>query len=207
MRSLRAWVAGTALLATAAGTAEAQMNFTTTGRFTSGTAGCNQLTAANSVTCAFGAFTLTYTGTTGTNIGSGSVASLGTFLLTGSGSATVPPPNITFELFINQTTPTVGSTSYAGSVLGSVTTGAGGSVSTLMWQPQQVRTIGPVTYTVIYDNIGPAMDRGLAIPINNDRGINAIVTSTNVIPEPSTYLLMGTGLVALVVMSRRRKLS
>lgn len=204
MHTMRAFAAGAALFAAAAGTMEAQVGYTTTGRFTSTTGTCNQLAAASSVSCAFGSFTLLYTGTTASSVGNGSVVSFGTFLLTGTGSATVPPPTITFDLFVNQTTPSVGSAMFTGTISGTISAGAGGSSSTLVWAPNQNRTIGDVRYTIIYDNVGPAVDRGLALPINNDRGINAIV---NVVPEPSTYLLMATGLVGLVATARRRKVS
>jgi len=200
---MRRWIAGATLLAAATGTADAQLAYNTTGRFISGSAGCNQLVATNSVACAFGGFTLTYTGTTGAGIGSPSVASLGTFRLTGAGNQTLPPPSIAFELFINQTMPSVGGASFSGMVTGTVET-IGGNTSSLMWSPNSTRSIGLANYTVIFDAIGPAANRGIAIPINNDRGINALV---NVVPEPSTYLLMGTGLLALALTARRRNAS
>jgi len=204
MSSMRTWIAGATLLVAVTGTADAQVSYTTTGRFVSTAASCNQLVANNSVACAFGGFTLTYTGTAGANIGSGSVISLGTFALSGTGNATLPPPSVAFELFINQTMPSAGSASFSGMVAGTVTTGPGGNMSTLMWTPNRTRSIGLANYTVIFDAIGPAADVGIAIPINNDRGINALV---NVVPEPSTYLLMGTGLLALAMTARRRKVS
>lgn len=206
MRSLRTLTVAAAMLATAAGTAEAQISFATTGRFTSATAGCSQLVASSSVTCAFGSFSLTYTGTTGTNIGNGSIASLGTFLLTGTGNQTITPGQVTFELFVAQTGPSVGSGTFTGPVTGTVFTAPSGNISTMMWSPNQMVNIGNTRYTIIYDNIGPAANRGLGLPINNDRGINALVTSS-VVPEPSTYALMATGLAMLVGVTRRRKVS
>jgi len=203
MRTMRTWIAGVTLLAAAAGNADAQLSYTTTGRFTSSSAGCNQLAATNSVACAFGGFTLTFTGTAGANIGSPSVASLGTFALTGSGNVTLPPPPIVFELFINQTGPSVGAATFSGMMAGTVET-IGGNTSTLMWSPNSTRSIGLANYMVIFDAAGPAANRGIAIPINNDRGISALV---NVVPEPSTYLLMGTGVLALAITARRRRVS
>jgi hypothetical protein len=74
-----------------------------------------------------------------------------------------------------------------------------------MWSPMiPTRSIGLANYTVIFDNVGPGAGRGVAIPINDDRGINGLVS---VVPEPSTYLLMGTGLLALAMTARRRKVS
>jgi len=61
------------------------------------------------VACSFGGFTLTYTDTAGSNVGSGSFASLDSFRLTDASDATLPPPTVAFDLFINQMMPTVSS--------------------------------------------------------------------------------------------------
>lgn len=206
MIHVRALLAASGLFVAVATSAVAQaVNYSTTGRFTSGSSACNQVVATSSVTCTNAGFSLLFMGTTGVNIGSGSVVSLGTFLLTGTGTQVVPQGVVTFELFINQTTPTPGVRSFSGSVFGTVMTGMNGDVSTLIWTPGQFSTIGPVTYTMIYDNAGPAKDRGIGIPINNRRGINAIV-NTSVVPEPSTTALMTAGMFALLgLVSRRRR--
>jgi len=207
MMKLRKLAAGAALFVASAVPALAQpVNFTTTGRFTSPNATCNSAIAMMNATCTFGGFSLLYSGTSATNIGSGSVISLGSFRLSGGpGTWTLPPGQVTFELFISQTTPSVGSASFMGSVTGTVNVGVGGNVSSVMWTPtQEFRAIGATTYRVIFDNIGPAAGTGLAIPVNNERGINALVT-TNVVPEPSAMVLMGTGFAVLFGMALRRK--
>jgi hypothetical protein len=110
----------------------------------------------------------------------------------------IPAGQVTFELFINQATPSVGSTTFMGSVQGSNALSFG-------WLPMGFsRMIGSTEYRVIVDDFGPAAGLGLALPENADRGINALVT-TNVVPEPSSVALMGTGFAALLGMALRRK--
>lgn len=204
MKTLRTFLAAAGLLAVTAATVSAQaVNYTTTGRFTGPTPGCRELSESVTARCTTAAFSLLFQGTAGTNIGSGSVASLGTFLLTATGSQVVPPGTVTFELFVNQTSPSGGAGIFVGTIAGSVTTGPNGNISSLVWAPNQTLNIGPATYTLIFDNIGPGAGRGLGIPINNERGINALVT-TNVVPEPATNALLATGLLAIGMYVRRR---
>src|SRR5206468_3205025 len=103
------------------------------------------------------------------------------------------------------TTPSSGQGTFLGAITGSVSTAGGVNFSSLIWTPNQFATIGGTTYQMVYDNVGPGANIGLGIPINNQRGINALV-STTVTPEPSTVALMVTGLAGLIpVVARRRK--
>jgi len=201
LRSLvRSAIAGTATVALVATAGQAQVvNFTTTGFFTSAFAGCN-----GTATCTGGGFSLTFLPTAGVNLGTPTTTSLGGFSLSGTGSAAVAPGVVTFTLMISQTTPTIGAANYIGSVSGNVTTSGPGNISNLIWTPNQFVSIGPVNYQLIFDTIGPAANVGLNIPINDVRGINARITSS-VIPEPATFVLMGSGLAALGFFGARRK--
>ncbi len=211
MRRITTAASLAAALVTAGSTLGAQVNaqassgppisYTTTGKFTSPGATCNQTVSASTAVCSGAGFTLTFTGTTGANIGSGSITSLGQFLLAGTGNASTGPGVVNFQLDVLQTAPTTGTGSFLGSIFGSVST-TNGNFSSLEWDPTQRLSIGPVNYTLVFDNIGPATDRGIGIPINNQRGINALVTS---VPEPSTYAMLGMGLTGLLAAARRRR--
>jgi hypothetical protein len=208
MRILRG-MAGAVLASTiATAAAGAQINYSTQGFFSGpGTtaAGVTCTTAsALSASCSGGGFVLLFTGTAGINLASGTITSLGTFSLTGTGTVTVPSGAIFFTLLVNQTTPSPGQGTFLGSISGSVSTGATNS-SSLIWTPNQFATIDGVHYQMIFDNVGPAANTGLGIPIDHSRGIDALVTTTTT-PEPATVTLMVTGLAGLVpVVIRRRK--
>lgn len=159
--------------------------------------------ASVTASCQVSGFTLLFGGTTANNIGNNSVVSLGNFDLTGAGNLTVPAGSLSFTLNVNQTQPNSGVGIFLGSITGTVSSSPN-NFSSLIWTPNKTVDIGPVDYLMVFDQIGPAANTGLSIPINNSRGINALVTTTAT-PEPGTIALVVTGLAGLIPVARRRK--
>ena len=183
-------------------------SYVTQGFFTGGGPTCTTVPGFNPLTtgplgatCSGAGFSLVYTPSTAVNIGDGSITSLGQFTLTGTGSATAPPATVLFTIAIRQSAPTVGTGFTDGFITGSVRTSPS-NFSDLIWVPDQFVNINSSIYRLIFDNVGPAANIGLGIPINNTRGIDAQITTT---PEPASMALLATGLLGVFGVARRRR--
>ena len=186
-----------AAITTGAAQAQTMVQYSTLYSFTGSnyTAAASQLfgTGASSVL-------LTFLGQAPTTVTSPSYIDYGTVTALGAGSASMFNGQQIY-LEIVQTLPSVGTAQVVGSISGAISMNSSGAV--IDWnEPSRFATIGTATYELEKLSSGFT---SINAPTSGPQTIRGYVSAASTVPEPSTWALMGTGLVSLAGVAARRR--
>ena len=199
--AFKATLMGALLLAMVAfGTSEAKadpVTFSTSGTFTCG--GCAG-SGSNSVTFLGGmgnALMITFTGLGSTSLNTPTGSSFGNFQTFVSGNGVIGASG-TFTLTITQTVPVAGSDSFGATFSGTFSASNSGS-GVVNFTVTSI-TIGGVTYAITNNPLN-------LVPPASNNGITTVQGQISSVPEPTSMLLLGTGLLGLGGAVKKRFMS